>query len=242
MIVKELLLSCSIQELTLEGLRQEGLPNKELDIAMELCKYVIQQLEGKDPVDTEHILIGVIFSEDGDESLRACLYRKSDFYDWTGEPEALSGISSVTTLPDEKVNVLCRLSVPPDCYAFDFSPWDEVLGYELLEENIADIGAIPLAAAILLEMTFCGCSEAAIAARQQEIDEALNEAEAIRKLPLAEQKKHYCSSDELWRKMGLPRKTPEERERQRKMFCREMLENNLRKYHALQKYTFTKSN
>lgn len=67
-------------------------------------------------------------------------------------------------------------------YAFEFSSWQEVLGYEICEESLNDIGYIPFLSAVFYEMTFCGFDEEdiqeelnVIIERKEEVEKAIEE-------------------------------------------------------------------
>lgn len=237
MNVKDLLLSCPIPELATEFIRQESISPEHFEKVTEICLYVIEQLKEKAPVDTGHILIGIFFQEDEVETLHPCLYQKEEWNAWKGEPEELAQSGNVQELSDDQVAELCCLTVPLETYAFDLSPWDEILGYELLEQNVADLGEAPLATAILLEMTLFGFTESDVTVIQGEILDSIKEAKRIMELPPEEQEKHLCSHEEFWKELDLPERHPEEIQQQRMQFRREIVENKLRKYRALKKYS-----
>lgn len=52
-------------------------------------------------------------------------------------------------------------------YAFEFSPWDEILGYEIDVDSMKSIGKILSLATVFYEMTFCGFDDT-------EVEEELN--------------------------------------------------------------------
>ena len=237
MNVKDLLLSCPLAELAEEVCRQEeNLDDPETAAVM--CEYVILQLEEKEPLDTGHVLIGISFLFDGQEWLDPCLYRKEEFFGWNGEPKELSEIESVQKLSDAEVESLLGRGSSLTSYGFDFAPWNEILGYELLEENIADIGAIALAAAILEEMTFFGYTEGDAEEQWQEVEERVEEAERYLALPPEERERHFRTLEEVMQELGLPQESPEEKEAGDKLFRREVVENRMREYRALQKYAY----
>ena len=137
---------------------------------------------------------------------------------------------------EEEIERLAHIRDFPESYAFEFSPWNEILGYEIDARNACDVGAAELCAAVIWEMTFYGFEEAKVEAERQKLDEALREAEEICKLPEEEQGKHFIPAEEVFAELGLPKQSEEEKQELHRKFCREVLTNNLRTYQALQKY------
>ena len=67
-------------------------------------------------------------------------------------------------------------------YAFDLSPWNEILGYTLDEKSLKDVGELVALSSVFFEMTFCGFEEDTIEekrdeiiARKEECDKAIEE-------------------------------------------------------------------
>ena len=125
----------------------------------------------------------------------------------------------------------------PDGYAFEFSPWEEVLGYELNIENAEEIGLPRLAAAVIYEMTFCGFTDEEVEAERQKLREAIEESEAVKKLPEEEQKKHFKSMEEAFAELGWQdKRTEEEKREDRHRMDSETAENTRRLIRMFQKY------
>ena len=67
---------------------------------------------------------------------------------------------------------------PIASYAFEFSPWKEILGYEIEEESLNNIGIITSLATVFYEMTFCGFDEEDI---EEEVESITSAAEEVEK-------------------------------------------------------------
>ena len=64
-----------------------------------------------------------------------------------------------------------------ECYTFVYTPWAEVLGVEVFEDNIRAVGAEEMSAQILLEMTEGGFTTEAIDAFRQKLEDQLKRTE-----------------------------------------------------------------
>ena len=69
-------------------------------------------------------------------------------------------------------------------------------------ENAEEIGLSRLAAAVIYEMTFCGFMDEEVEAERQELQEAIEESEAVKKLSEEEQKKHFKSIEAVFAELG----------------------------------------
>ena len=165
-----------------------------------------------------------------------CLYCKQELAaDFQSESEFAS-LESIEGLADEELERLVHLRVFPESYAFEFSPWTEILGYEIDVRNACDVGATELCAAVIWEMTFFGFDEEQVEAERQKLHEATREAEEISKLPEEEQRKYYVPMEEIFIEFDIPEQTEEEKQAAHRKLCWEVLTNNLRTYQTLKKY------
>ena len=110
----------------------------------------------------------------------------------------------------------------PSGYAFEFSDWEEILGWDVDEKNLETIGVNKFLSFVLFEMTFNGFDEMSQEERKNELNSRLEEFEELRKLPQEEQDKHFIFSEDVFKELSdkygfeLPVKTEEEKEKERK--------------------------
>jgi hypothetical protein len=110
----------------------------------------------------------------------------------------------------------------PSGYAFEFSDWEEILGWDVDEKNLKTVGVNKFLSFVLFEMTFNGFDEMSQEERKNELNSRLEEFEELRKLPQEERDKHFISSEDVFKTLSdkygfeLPVKTEEEKEKERK--------------------------
>lgn len=197
---------------------------------------LINSLRSMEPEATDYILLGVCHMYDDKEFLDAHLYYKSELpAELAPLPEVLEmkGIDELTVDETEQAARAIRL---PQCYAFELSPWREVLGYEVNIANAQEVGIAAFCAAVLYEMTFFGFDEEAVDAERQKLYDSFREAEELDKLPPEERAKHFFSAEEVFAELGIHEPSEEERQETYRQMCREMLINSLRTYQMLEKY------
>lgn len=112
------------------------------------------------------IAIGALHLEEGKEHTEVLVYRKAD----------LTGISDdLTALDQEKRKNICETAVLPENCAFEFASWEEILGYELIPDNVSNSNPVELAAVTVYKMTALGFTEEEVEAEKQKMAEALSE-------------------------------------------------------------------
>ena len=109
-------------------------------------------------------------------------------------------------------------------------------------DNALEAGSVSLAVAILWEMTFFGFEEAHVDAEREELRRRAEELDEILKLPKEKQEKHLIPAEKVFAELGIPERTEEEKEADHRRMSREIAENGLRKYQAMQAYLERKAN
>lgn len=61
----------------------------------------------------------------------------------------LSTLKNIQSLDLNDIEQILETTTLPSSYAFEFSPWNEILGYELFVPNINSFGADKLLAVII---------------------------------------------------------------------------------------------
>lgn len=197
---------------------------------------LIDSLRGMESEATDYRLLGVYHMYEDKEFLDANLYCKSEL---PAELAPLPGIitaKGIDELTVDETEQTARAIQLPQRYAFELSPWCEVLGYEIDIANAREVGVAAFCAAVLYEMTFFGFDEKVVDAKRQKLYDSLHEAEELDKLPPEERAKHFFSAEEVFAELGIPESSEEERQETHRQMCREMLINSLRTYRMLEKY------
>ena len=210
-------------------------PDDRERVMKRLVKF-IEGLNQIEPVDCGHLILGIFRVDEDGDFLDPCLYCKEELEAGCRADSELAGLEDIEELAEEEIERLAHLRDFPESYAFEFSPWKEILGYEIDVRNTYDVGATELCAAVIWEMTFFGFDEERVEVERQKLHEAAREAEEIRKLPEEEQRKYYVSMKEVFAKFDIPERTEEEKQETHRKLCREEQTNNLRTYNALKRY------
>ena len=153
-----------------------------------------------------------------EEYIDACVYKRDELlkYCTTTTNHSFHSLDTLKTFSTDEIkqyiheiNEGC-----PEGYAFEFSPWSEILGCKVSMGNVKRIGLQDCIYAVLHEMTFNGMTEESQNERRQELEASIKEAEEIDKLPLEERQKYYHDVEEVWKELGLPEDTRSEEEKE----------------------------
>ena len=239
MNVKELILSQPAVDIATALLDRLDVEPAKRDKGIRRITALIDSLRGMEPETTDYMLLGVYHMYDDREFLDANLYRKSELPAELAPLPDILAVKDVDELTADETEQAARAIQLPQSYAFELSPWCEVLGYEVNIANAREVGVDTFCAAVLYEMTFFGFDEKAVDAERQKLYDSLHEAEELDKLPSVERAKHFFSAEEVFAELGIPEPSEAERQETHWQMCREMLFNSLRTYQMLEKYMQT---
>ena len=126
--------------------------------------------------DERMIVVCKSFDDAGDDV--ACV-KAQEIRDWKEkhekdyEPISDEALTFMST--DEIYNAITADRLP-ERYAFEFSPWEEILSWNLAEPSVTRYGLEHCLAGILWEMTFFGVDPAGVEKERVKLDAAIEEA------------------------------------------------------------------
>lgn len=141
MNIKELITSQPIEEITAALADLLAIAPERREQAMDRLVTWIDGLNAIQPVETGCLLLGIICINNGEEYLEVRLYRKTDLQEYASAPSELDTLEEdIQCLDEEALQRLASSQLLPEAYGFEFSPWAEILGYEVAECNVRDVG------------------------------------------------------------------------------------------------------
>ena len=126
--------------------------------------------------DESMVVVCKSFDDAGDDV--ACV-KAQEIRDWKEkhekdyEPISDEALTFMSTYEIYNAIIADRL---PERYAFEFSPWEEILSWNLAEPSVARYGLEHCLAGILWEMTFFGVDPAGVEKEREKLDAAIEEA------------------------------------------------------------------
>ena len=104
----------------------------------------------------------------------------------------------------ESLKILAKKFDPfPVSYAFEFTEWETVLGWDVYIGNLEELGLQKCIHSILYEMSFNGMTREEQEERREELDKRIKEFDEIKKLPKEAQEEHFITFEEMkehWKK------------------------------------------
>lgn len=86
----------------------------------------------------------------------------------------------------------------PTRYGFEFSEWEDILGWSVYEENIQEFGLQKCIHELLHEMSFNGMTREQQEKRRKELEESTKELKEIQNLPEEERKEYLHTLEDLF--------------------------------------------
>ena len=133
----------------------------------------------------------------------------------------------------------------PSGYAYEFNEWEDILGYEVDEDNVNAIGKEKFAGIVLYEMSFNGFDRESQDERREDLENRMKEFEEIKTLPKEEQEKRYVPIEKVFNdlaeKLGddnlrWKEPTEEERKEMRRILNRDWMWNSVEKAKVFDAY------
>ena len=244
MYLQEFLKDISIED-SVKYLRSKLMveDNLTLDEQIDMYYYLVNTLISKKykPFD-DHVLLGY-YVKDFFADEKSPVITVSGFIHEEIE-EGKERILELAKLEEkdfsiELYNKLIRINNDnfPSNYCFDFTPWNEVLGWKVDEENIKSIDKNAFTAYVLNELSFNGITEESQESRLGELTERVEEFNEIMELPEEEREKHFVKSEVVFSELGIKdERTPEEKEAEDRQIKRDIFYNLISEAKVLKKY------
>ena len=135
MNVKELILSQPAADIAAALIDRLDVEASKRDRGIHRITALIDSLRGMEPETTDYMLLSVYHMYDDKEFLDANLYCKSELPAELAPLPDILAVKGINELAVDETEQAARAIQLPQCYAFELSPWHEVLGYEV---NIAN--------------------------------------------------------------------------------------------------------
>lgn len=228
MIVKDLFVQCPIDSIVSELMLLYRADESRRETIFQVHHALLEDLKEKPPCETGYLILGISYYEEGREYLNPTLFEIRGLSESIDNIQ-LFDVKNVEELSLEEIDRLQSKLKLPQSFAYELSPWDEILGFEVDTWNVEDVGAAKLAADILYDMTFYGFTEETVSAERKKLDEA------IRKM---EEGKHFYSADEVfWDLSWKDTRTEAEKQKERLADARESLKNRIHTARVLKNYS-----
>lgn len=165
----------------------------DVNEAAEDIKEFCEKLMNIEAKKSEYIILALPYYDEGISRVSSYMFQKDELRDSLSDYSGLIFPNLEDNLTDEELEKYLDAvnAWMPESYGYDFMDWDEVLGSEVLYDNIERMGKDDFIADVLFEMSFNGMTEERQKERLEQLEEALRETERIFSLPLEERIAYY---------------------------------------------------
>lgn len=204
-------------------------------IKIDICNYILECYQEMMQIEPDNLKENLIFCsfvrdlEDDEDSYInvSCIYKKDLFEKEIPFCDTQDKANNLSMKEWEEKYI--------QTYAFEFTPWKEVLGYEVPKTNINAYGLDKVAKAIYDEMTFFGYKQENAESNAEEEKNIL-----LERVKDVEEHPENCVPiehvfEDLYTSFGITPPTEEEKEQQRILWQEEMRINQLESKRILTK-------
>ncbi len=206
--------------------------NDKYERVLKSCTSVLSELLALEAVPVDDKLLCVSLIDEFDETKRNdfLLYDKEVLSGKFTAPSKLNEVVDIDSLSLAELDFFLGKFEFPQSYAQDFIPWEEILGYNLIDENVSDYGGTIVAAEILYEITLWGFSNSAVKNKGKELADLSNDPDSFKSMTNEE-------FEELVKSFGADdTETAEEKEAEEIKSKKIGLKNKLIIYNTLKKH------
>ena len=196
MTFQELLFKTDADKIIREWLCICCVDEDDADTVSESYMRFIQTLLSTDEQKTEKILFCRVLA---DKEFDVVAYNTHDLLLWAEQASpVLLRTKNLDVLSEEEMCRILASTQPPDAFSVDLAPRAEVLGCEVMFQNVQGLGADVFCAAVLCDITNFGFEEDALEKTRAALSDLLADVRKIESLPQEERDKHYVDADEVF--------------------------------------------
>ena len=241
MVVKDLLMQCMVDDIIKAVLKKED-ENVNVDKVYMSYSSLITELKNHITNISDYVILGIDWINFGEPMPDGVLYNINEIKTEFKINDKFEKISDANVLSDSEIEELINDYEHPTSYGYEYEPWDNILGFQIDENNAEKFGKTRLLANILYAMTFFGFDEENIDKERKILNQRTKEMDDVLKLPKEEQEKYFIPWETLKKELEIEDDSPEEELRKRKEMNREILYNKLQSYKVLKEYVNTNLN
>lgn len=165
MVVRDLINQCLGEDIITDVMAICGVDENERDSVFHAYSKLLDKLKEISPKDTGRSLLAYSLSKEGTDKLLVMVGTKEQAKTCPAQCD-LSGITD-----EEREKLLNIGSEFKSDNGIKLMHWNEVMGIEINEDNVSDVGAEKVAAAVIYEITTYGLTEEEISKERQEMQE-----------------------------------------------------------------------
>ena len=237
--VKDLFAQCPVEEIVNHVMYIDDKDESERAELTEEYTNFVDNLMKREPIDTGYVMIGILYGEGGKSEKEATLYKKDELIEKTDRDSEIGKLTfeEVDALSDEETDRLALVYPVSKKHAYEYVLWDEILGYEVLSENVEEYGVVPFVSEIAYKMTYFGFDEEELAEIREAFQITMGELDKVKELSPEEQEKAVFSADRSAAYFSFQdNRSFDEKEKERILTAKKAIKDKIIEYKTVMKY------
>ncbi len=237
--VKDLFAECPVEEIVNYIMDIDDKDESEREELTADYSAFVKKLSEREPVDTGYIMLGILYGDGGKAEKETCLYNKKELLENTDRDSEIGKLTfeEVDKLSDEETDRLAVVYPVSKNHAYEYVLWDEILGYEVLSDNIKEFGLIPFVSEIAYKMTYFGFDEDELAEIREAFQITMGEIDKANALPEDERDKVIFTADRAAASFSFQDNRPfEEKERERILTAKKAIKDKIIEYNTVMRF------
>ncbi|MFI3326567.1 MAG: DUF6557 family protein [Clostridia bacterium] len=195
MIFKDLLMQASVEEVVNSITKRFEIDETKYCQVLDKHNKLFEILYELEPINTNNIIVCSTCESFDESFISESIY---DLDEIKNNDEIEKELKRLENIGIDEIQKIIGITKLPQGFSMMYVPWEEILGYQVSEKNIADIGKADFVATIIYEMTFFGFTQEELNAEREKLEKIIEEQKEIEKLPEEERAKHYVSIEDLF--------------------------------------------
>ena len=237
--VKDLFAECPVEEIVNYVMETDDKDESERAELTSDYQGLVDGLLKRDPVDTGFVMLGILYGEGGKTEKETCLYNKDELLKTTDRDSEIGKLTfeEVDGLSDEETDRLALVYPVSKNHAYEYAVWDEILGYEVISENVEEFGLIPFVSEIAYKMTYFGFDEEELAEIREAFQITMGEIDKAKQLPQEEQEKVIFTADRAAASFSFQdNRSFDEKEKERILTAKKAIKDKIIEYKTVMRF------
>ncbi len=238
-MVKDLIRECPVESIVDYIVDRDGISEDERAETFSNYSSFVEDILGREPVESDFVMLGILYGDGGKSEKETSLYKKEELLSKTDRDSEIGKLSfeDVDALSDEETDRITLLYPVSKNHAYEYALWDEIIGYEVIRENVEEFGLVPFVSEIIYKMTYFGFDEEELAEIREAVSITMSELDKARELPDEEREKVVFSAERSAAYFSFQDNRPfEEKERERIEDCKNAIKDKIIEFRTVMRY------
>lgn len=190
---KELLSRYSIDKIVDYYMTADNLKEEEREETYKTYSSFINTLKAKNTVAVDRVLIGIPYKKFANSENNILCFRKEDVENI--KEKSYIKLEDIKDLSEKDLDYYASYKILPKECGFEYKPWEEVISYEIDEENVKEYGELAFIKEVFYKITFFGFDEEYIKEAREAIEMTMQQVDELNTLSEEEKEKRIFTPE-----------------------------------------------